>query len=113
MKIKVGRRSIRLCDLNNVKLLKKKISTLTAFHRYRFEHFGKYIDELELFAQLQLVNEKIKSYLQPIWKIINELGKKNETILFEGAQGALLDIDFGTYPYVTSSNTTSGQNFCR
>ena len=46
-----------------------------------------------------------------MWKILNDLGEKNKFILFEGAQGALLDVDFGTYPYVTSSNTSSGQIF--
>lgn len=75
------------------------------------KHFEKNIDETDLFIQLKNINKKINSYSYPTWRILNEIGKKNETILFEGAQGALLDIDFGTYPYVTSSNTTSGQIF--
>lgn len=108
---KVGRRSIRLCDLTNDELLRKKISNLILFHSLRLNHIGRKIDTLELFKQLKDINEKIQSYSQPTWKILYEIGKKNETILFEGAQGALLDIDFGTYPYVTSSNTTSGQIF--
>ena len=108
---KVGRRSVRLCDLEDDDLLRKKISNLISFHSLRLNHFGKKISELKLFQQLKKINDKIKFYSNPTWKIINEIGKKNETILFEGAQGAMLDIDFGTYPYVTSSNTTSGQIF--
>ena len=53
----------------------------------------------------------LNSFSVPLWKIINELGQKNKNIVFEGAQGSMLDIDFGTYPYVTSSNTISGQIF--
>ncbi len=108
---KVGRRSIRLCDLEDDNLLRKKISNLISFHSLKLNHFGKKIDELELFQQLKEINDKIKDYASPIWKILNEIGKKNESILFEGAQGSMLDIDFGTYPYVTSSNTSSGQIF--
>ena len=108
---KVGRRSIRLCDLEDDNFLRKKISNLISFHSLRLNHFGKKISELELFQQLKEINDKIKLYSNPTWKILNEIGKKNETILFEGAQGAMLDIDFGTYPYVTSSNTSSGQIF--
>ena len=51
----------------------------------------------------------LNSFTVPLWKMINELRKNNKTIVFEGAQGSMLDIDFGTYPYVTSSNTISGQ----
>ena len=53
----------------------------------------------------------LNAFSIPLWKLINDLGEKNKTILFEGAQGSMLDIDFGTYPYVTSSNTISGQIF--
>jgi len=108
---KVGRRSIRLCDLQDKVLLSKKISNLISFHKYRLNHYGKNINELDLLKELQDINNKIHSYSCPAWKILNELGKKNETILFEGAQGSLLDVDFGTYPYVTSSNTSAGQIF--
>ena len=72
---------------------------------------GKNINELKLFRELKRIYNKFNSYSQPTWKIINEMGEKNKTILFEGAQGSLLDVDFGTYPYVTSSNTSSGQIF--
>ena len=53
----------------------------------------------------------LKQFSSPVWKVLNKAANTNKVILFEGAQGALLDIDFGTYPYVTSSNTASGQIF--
>jgi adenylosuccinate synthase len=108
---KVGRRSIRLCDLDDDALLRKKINSLIDFHILRFKDNNIEINSSELFQKLKSINQFIKKYVQPTWKILNELSNKNETIVFEGAQGALLDLDFGTYPYVTSSNTTSGQIF--
>ena len=57
------------------------------------------------------ISKKILQFSSPVWKKINEAGQEGKLILFEGAQGSLLDIDFGTYPYVTSSNTSSGQIF--
>ena len=66
------------------------------------------IDKATLKAGLQEIAPKILPYAAPVWKVLNERRKAGERILFEGAQGALLDIDFGTYPFVTSSNTTAG-----
>ena len=108
---KVGRRSVRLCDLDDDELLRKKINSLIDFHILRLKDNNIEINSSELFQKLKSINQFFKKYAQPTWKILNELSNKNETILFEGAQGALLDLDFGTYPYVTSSNTTSGQIF--
>ena len=108
---KVGRRAIRLCDLYDIKLLKKKIDELNKFHSSRLKEFNKKFDAEKTFEDLLIIAKSIKKFISPVWKIINEFGTKNSTILFEGAQGALLDIDFGTYPYVTSSNTSSGQIF--
>ena len=108
---KIGRRSIRLCDLSDVNLLKKKIINLVSFHSLKLEKYNQNIDKDDLLIQLLEVHKKIAKYSGPIWKNINNYGKNNKIILFEGAQGALLDIDFGTYPYVTSSNTSSGQIF--
>ena len=73
---KIGRRSIRLCDLQNEDLLRKKISNLVSFHSYRLKHYGKNIDESDLFIQLININKKINSYSHPTWKILNEIGKK-------------------------------------
>jgi len=108
---KVGRRSIRLCDLDNIELLKKKISELIKFHTPRLKEYEKKIDGKKLLEDLSNISDILKKYSFPVWRLLNDLGEKNKFILFEGAQGALLDIDFGTYPYVTSSNTSAGQIF--
>ena len=108
---KIGRRSIRLCDLSDQEILRKKISNICLFHQPRLKSSNINIDEEALLEDLVKVYKEIYQYSAPIWKKINELGIQNKTILFEGAQGSLLDIDFGTYPYVTSSNTSSGQIF--
>ena len=108
---KVGRRSIRLCDLHDNILLEKKIDELIKFHNPRLKEYKKKIESKSLLNDLKNISEYLKQFSYPVWKLINDLGEKNKFILFEGAQGALLDIDFGTYPYVTSSNTSSGQIF--
>ena len=108
---KVGRRAIRLCDLSDKEYLRKKISNLIFHHSLKLKFYNKKINIDGLLNSLLEVYDDIKKYSSPIWKIINEYGKNRKVILFEGAQGALLDIDFGTYPYVTSSNTSSGQIF--
>ncbi len=108
---KVGRRSIRLCDLDDDLLLKKKIRSIINFHKIKFSKKKNELNANALFKELKKINKKIKKYSKPAWKILNQMIKNNKLILFEGAQGSLLDIDFGTYPYVTSSNTISGQIF--
>jgi adenylosuccinate synthase len=108
---KVGRRSIRLCDLEDHDLLENKINKLIAFHAPRLNEFKKKIEPKKILEDLKEISFIVKKYSSTVWKLINEMGEKNKFILFEGAQGALLDIDFGTYPYVTSSNTSSGQIF--
>ncbi len=108
---KIGRRAIRLCDLNDHKSLKFKIKDLYEFHKPRLEKYNKYLDFENDFNELMKISKDIKIFSSPVWKLINEAGKKKRIILFEGAQGSLLDIDFGTYPFVTSSNTSSGQVF--
>ena len=108
---KVGRRAIRLCDLNDHLNLELKIKYLYDFHFPRLEKYNRSIDYNEAYEGLIKISNEILTYSAPVWKIINDAGKKNKFILFEGAQGSLLDIDFGTYPYVTSSNTSSGQIF--
>ena len=108
---KVGRRAIRLCDLHNKNLLEKKISDLVKFHSPRLNEHNKKIDPDKLLSDLFNLSTYYQKFSSPVWKLLNELGEKNKFILFEGAQGALLDIDFGTYPYVTSSNTSAGQIF--
>lgn len=108
---KVGRRAIRLCDLSNHDNLKNKIKSLYNFHEPRLSKFKKNLDFEKTYEELVNISNEIINFSAPVWKIINDAGKKNDFILFEGAQGSLLDIDFGTYPYVTSSNTSAGQIF--
>ena len=68
----------------------------------------KKIDKKKLISELRKISTKILKYSKPVWKKIYELKKRKKKILFEGAQGMLLDIDHGTYPFVTSSNTVAG-----
>ena len=107
---KVGRRAIRICDLKNPVFLKQKINNLNKFHK---DKISKHIHKItnNYFEELLSMAPYLKSLTVPLWKIIDEFGKENKNIVFEGAQGSMLDIDFGTYPYVTSSNTISGQIF--
>ena len=107
---KVGRRAIRICDLYDRKELKKKIDDLIKFHNYRNLKFkNKRFNSKEIYNNLIKISGFIKPFTKPVWKILHEATKKNKKILFEGAQGSLLDLDFGTYPFVTSSNTLTGQ----
>ncbi len=108
---KVGRRAIRLCDLNDLDSLANKIKNLYDYHKPRLEKFNKFLDYKKAFDDLVKISKEILIFSSPVWKLLNQAGKKNSLIVFEGAQGSLLDIDFGTYPFVTSSNTSSGQIF--
>ena len=106
---KVGRRGIRLMDLANKKYLSKKIDMILSHHNSIRKGLGqKIIDKKKLLKNLNKISSKILKYSKPVWKKIDEFKKKKKTIVFEGAQGMLLDIDHGTYPFVTSSNTVAG-----
>jgi len=106
---KIGRRGIRVIDLANEKNLSKKIDTILFHHNSIRKGLGKKtIDREALMKELIKISPAILKFSIPVWKKIEELKKKNKTILFEGAQGILLDVDHGTYPYVTSSNTVAG-----
>jgi len=106
---KVGRRGIRLMDLANKENLSKKIDIMLNHHNVIRKGLGKKIlNKKKLINDLNKISSKILKYSKPVWKKIEEFKRKNKTILFEGAQGVLLDIDHGTYPFVTSSNTVAG-----
>ncbi|MBO6491350.1 MAG: adenylosuccinate synthase [Pelagibacteraceae bacterium] len=106
---KVGRRGIRVIDLANEKNLSKKIDTILFHHNSIRKGLGKKtVDKEAVMKELNKISPAILKFSIPVWKKIEELKKKNKTILFEGAQGILLDVDHGTYPYVTSSNTVAG-----
>ncbi|WP_339950786.1 adenylosuccinate synthase [uncultured Albimonas sp.] len=106
---KVGRRAIRVADLADAATLEGRIDRLLTHHDALRRGLGlEEIDRAALTAQLHEIAGQILPYAQPVWKILAERRAAGDRILFEGAQGALLDIDFGTYPYVTSSNTLAG-----
>ena len=107
---KVGRRAIRVCDLANEDDLKVKIERLRSHHDPLRAGLGlEPIDPDALLAQLLEIAPKILPYVKPAWRVLDQAQKTGKRILFEGAQGAFLDVDHGTYPYVTSSNTVAGQ----
>ena len=106
---KIGRRGIRLMDLANKRNLSKRIDMILFHHDSIRKGLGKSkINKKKLISDLLKISPKILKYAKPVWKKINEFKKNKKTILFEGAQGILLDIDHGTYPFVTSSNTVAG-----
>ena len=106
---KIGRRSIRLADLGDIPTLESRIERLLAHHNALRDGLGvTKIDGEKLKDELLKIAPMVLKYTSPVWKVLNEKRKAGKRILFEGAQGALLDVDYGTYPYVTSSNTLSG-----
>jgi len=107
---KVGRRAIRVADLADPATLELRVDRLLVHHDALRRGLGmEAIDRAALLAQLNEIAPQVLPYAAPVWKVLNEQRKAGKRILFEGAQGALLDIDFGTYPFVTSSNVIAGQ----
>ena len=103
---KVGRRALRTGDLQNADEIKRKLKNMKVHHDILRAGLGAPdINEEQLFHELTQVGEKINTFIKPVWKILNKQIEKNQNILFEGAQGSMLDVDFGTYPFVTSSST--------
>ena len=107
---KVGRRAIRAIDLASPEELPRKIDRLLVHHNALLTGLGQAkLDGKQVCAELMAVRDRILPYLDPVWHVLDEMRNARKRILFEGAQGILLDIDHGTYPYVTSSNTIAGQ----
>jgi adenylosuccinate synthase len=105
---KVGRRAIRLGDLADLGGLNGKLSRLVHHHNALRRGFGlEEIDAGDLFEELASVAPRVLPFMDTVWSLLDEKRREGRRILFEGAQGALLDIDHGTYPYVTSSNTVA------
>jgi adenylosuccinate synthase len=107
---KVGRRAIRLMDLADLDALPDKIERLLAHHNALRRGFS--LDEIkasDTYEELASVAPKVLPYMDTVWRLLDEERRAGRRILFEGAQGALLDVDHGTYPFVTSSNTVAGQ----
>jgi len=107
---KVGRRAIRVADLADRSAMEAKIDRLLAHHTPLRAGLGlPQADGAALLAELEGLAPKILPFARPAWLLLDEIVKSGKRVLFEGAQGALLDVDHGTYPYVTSSNTVAGQ----
>ncbi len=107
---KVGRRAIRVMDLADMQSLPGKVERLLAHHNALRRGLGhSEVAHETLMAELQPVASIILPFMDNVWKLLDDRRRRGERILFEGAQGTLLDIDHGTYPFVTSSNTVSGQ----
>ena len=105
---KVGRRSIRVMDLRSENNLDKRLSLVLLHHNAIRKGLGKKVFEKEqLKKDLLEIAPKILKFSQPVWLKIDQFKRQKKKILFEGAQGVLLDVDHGTYPFVTSSNTVA------
>ncbi|MAN13396.1 MAG: adenylosuccinate synthase [Dinoroseobacter sp.] len=107
---KVGRRSVRVADLADDATLEARVDRALQHHDPLRRGLGiAPVDRDRLLADLRQIAPQVLEYAAPVWKVMNEKRRAGKRILFEGAQGALLDIDFGTYPFVTSSNVIAGQ----
>ena len=107
---KVGRRVIRVADLADDATLQTRVDRALVHHNALRSGLGLTpVDRDTLLADLRKIAPEILRFAAPVWKVLNEKRKAGKRILFEGAQGALLDVDFGTYPFVTSSNVIAGQ----
>jgi len=107
---KVARRAIRVCDLAEPDTLPGKIDRLLTHHNALLKGLGAELIKAEdVMAQILELAPKLLPFAKPVWRTLAEAHKAGKRILFEGAQGSMLDVDHGTYPFVTSSNTVAGQ----
>mgnify|MGYP003327813806 FL=1 len=107
---KVARRAIRVSDLNDTDDLLLKLREQFSYHNIFLREAGEEIASVEeVYEYLQNLAPDILKFAQPVWRRLDEFRHMDKRILFEGAQGVMLDVDHGTYPYVTSSNTIAGQ----
>lgn len=107
---KVGRRSIRMMDLVNTETLPAKVDRLLTHHNALRRGLGQEEIAIDtLIDELMAIRDRMLPYIESVWLLLDQKRKAGERILFEGAQGTLLDIDHGTYPFVTSSNVVAGQ----
>src|SRR5689334_15790438 len=107
---KVARRAIRVCDLASLDTLGDKVDHLLTHHNALLRGLGaEEVDRGELLSSLRAIAPRLLPFADAVWRRLDDVRRAGKRILFEGAQGAMLDIDHGTYPYVTSSNTIAGQ----
>ena len=106
---RVGRRAIRVCDLADDAVLEAKLEKLMAHHNALLAGLGaKPLDGADVLRQIKEVAPRILPYADVVWQRLDDIRHTRKRVLFEGAQGAMLDVDHGTYPFVTSSSTVSG-----
>ena len=109
---KVARRAIRVCDMADKDVLEKRIDALVDYHNVLHKGAGlEKINKKQTLKELLEIADKILPFAKPVWLELDKFRNAGKKILFEGAQGVMLDVDHGTYPYVTSSNTVTGQSF--
>lgn len=107
---KVARRAIRVCDIVDGNGLEAKVENLLVHHNALLKGMGaELIDGAALITELKAIAPQIAPFVKPVWEMLDAARRRGDRILFEGAQGIMLDVDHGTYPYVTSSNTVTGQ----
>ncbi len=107
---KVSRRGIRVCDLRDPELLRGKIDNMMAHHNILLKGLGaETLDPKQMFDDLMEIADEVLQYSGVVWRLLDAARKDNKKLLFEGAQGTMLDVDHGTYPFVTSSNTVASQ----
>ncbi|MCH8862314.1 MAG: adenylosuccinate synthase, partial [Proteobacteria bacterium] len=107
---RVGRRAVKLCDLADPKSLAARLDRLLAHHNALRSGLGQPpVDRVGLEEALEEISPKILPYAATVWRTLDEAQRSGQKILFEGAQGMMLDVDHGTYPFVTSSHTVAGQ----
>jgi adenylosuccinate synthase len=107
---KVGRRAIRVCDLADPPALEWRVADVLLHHNALLRGLGEpEVDRGELLTALHQIASRISAHAGQVWRLLDEARSQGKRILFEGAQGAMLDVDHGTYPFVTSSNAVAGQ----
>jgi len=106
---KVGRRGVRICDLADSEELERRLNAVIGHHDALRRGYGvEPIDKSTILANLLAIGPRMLPYADTVWRLLEQARYEGKRILFEGAQGVMLDIDHGTYPYVTSSNTVAG-----
>lgn len=107
---KIARRAIRVADLSDPAYLKDRLAALFTHHNALRRGLGAPEASFrEAFVQLREIAPKILLYAAPVWQVLYQMDQKGKRFIFEGAQGAMLSVEHGTYPYVTSSDTSAGQ----
>ena len=107
---KAARRGVRICDLRAPDFLRARIENMIDHHNIFLKGMGEnLINAGEIYDKVMAIADDITPYATPVWKLLDDAKQQGQKILFEGAQGILLDVDHGTYPFVTSSNTHAGQ----